>query len=100
MSKVLTKNFAIRVSDFENINTALNMKNKVKWIWLDCFKNYTFSIKNLKDLKKYNFKLCLVSPDLHGRNLKEKDKQFFKKLKKNKIIPDMICIKKKQLIFS
>ncbi len=99
LSKVLTKNFAIRVSDFENINTALNMKNKVKWIWLDCFKNYTFSIKNLKDLKKYNFKLCLVSPDLHGRNLKEKDKQFFKKLKKNKIIPDMICIKKNNLYF-
>ena len=93
LSKSLTKNFAIRISDFENIQTALNMKNKIKWIWLDCFKNYKISISQLKKLKKNKFKICLVFPDLHGRKVKKNDKDFFKKLKLNKIEIDMVCIK-------
>ena len=31
------QNFAIRFSEFEDINTVLNMKNLVKWVWIDCF---------------------------------------------------------------
>ena len=97
LSKSLTKNFAIRISDFENINTAFNMKKKVNWIWLDCFKNYKITINQLRKLKKNNFKICLVSPDLHGRKFRNIDKQFLIKLKKNKISIDMICIKYKNL---
>ena len=78
MSKNLTKNFTIRVSNFENIQTALNMKNKVNWIWLDCFENYKISISQLKLLKKNNFKICLVSLDLHGRKIKNLHKKFYK----------------------
>ena len=99
LSKILTKNFAIRISDYENINTALNMKNKVNWVWLDCFKNYSFSINDLNKLKRNNFKLCLVFPDLHGREVRKKDINFFKKLKKNNLSIDLICIKHKNLRF-
>ena len=99
LSKNITKNFAIRVSDFENINTALNMSNRVKWIWLDCFKKYSISIKLIKKLKINKFKICLVFPDLHGRDVQSSDKLFYKKLKRNNIRPDMICIKKRNLDF-
>ena len=53
LSKNLTKNFAIRISDFENINTAFNMKKKVNWIWLDCFKNYKITINQLALQTRY-----------------------------------------------
>ena len=31
------KNSAIRFSEFESIDTILNMKGKVNWVWVDCF---------------------------------------------------------------
>ena len=99
LSKNITKNFAIRVSDFESINTALSMTNRVKWIWLDCFKKYSISIKLINKLKTNNFKICLVFPDLHGRDIQASDKLFYKSLKRNNIRPDMICIKKRNIDF-
>jgi hypothetical protein len=93
LSKKLTKKFAVRVSDIECINTAFEMKNKIKWVWLDCFKNYNVSIKNIKKLQNLNFKICLVAPDLHKRKVSLKDKIFFRKLKKNNIKLDMVCSK-------
>ena len=97
LSKTITKNFAIRVSDYENINTALKMTNRVKWIWLDCFKKYSISIKLINKLKINNFKICLVFPDLHGREVQASDKLFYKNLNRNNIRPDMICIKKRNI---
>lgn len=99
LSKTITKNFAIRVSDYENIQTAFNMKNKVNWIWLDCFQKYKISIKQIRLLKKNNFKICLVSPDLHGRKIRKVDIDFYKKLRKHKVFLDMICIKYLNLNF-
>ena len=31
------ENIAIRFSEFEGLDTILNMKGKVKWVWVDCF---------------------------------------------------------------
>lgn len=95
LSKKLTKKFALRVSDFESIETAYKMKNKVEWIWIDCFKNYDISVKKIKNLQNLKFKLCLVSPDLHKRKISLKDKMFFQRLYKNNIKLDIICAKNK-----
>jgi hypothetical protein len=95
LSKKLTKKFALRISDFESIETAYKMKNKVDWIWIDCFNNYNISLTEIKNLQSLKFKLCLVSPDLHNRKISFKDKLFFNSLNKNNIKLDMICAKKK-----
>lgn len=31
------KNIAIRISEYEGMDTARNMAGLVSWIWLDCF---------------------------------------------------------------
>jgi hypothetical protein len=95
LSKKLTRKFALRISDFESIETAYKMKNKIEWIWIDCFNNYNISVKEIKKLQKLKYKLCLVSPDLHKRKIRIKDKLFFKSLNKNNIKLDMICAKNK-----
>lgn len=94
LSKSLTKNFAIRVSDYESVNTALSFKKKAKWVWLDCFKNYKISTKSLQKLKRSKYKICIVSPYLHGRKYSTKDIKF---IKKNLRYIDMICEKQKKI---
>ena len=62
------KNCAIRVSEFESIETALNFKNKVNWIWVDTYTKLSLDIYEYKKLKSANFKLCLVSPEINRMN--------------------------------
>ena len=97
-SKTLSKKFALRISDLESSDTLFNIKSRINWVWLDCFKEFNISIKILKKIKRLNYKICIVSPNLHGRNISNKDKVFFKKIKKNKIKIDMICEKKPKFL--
>ena len=91
LSKDGEKNIALRFSEFEGLDTILNMKNKIKWVWVDCFSILPIDKKVFDILKNNNFKLCLVSPDLQGQESKiEKYRDF---LNKNNIYIDAICTK-------
>ena len=60
------KNLAIRVSDYEKVDSVKKFINKFDWIWIDTYK--TFPIKSQKDIKSINgFKKCLVCPERWGR---------------------------------
>ena len=84
------KNIALRFSEFEGIDTIINMKNKVNWIWVDCFSKFPLSIDNFYLLKSMGYKLCLVSPELQGHSKNIQDKL----IEKMKLIPfDAICTK-------
>ena len=89
--KLKEKNIACRVSDLEDINTAINLKNKIKWIWFETQLSYRKSFLKLRALKKNGFKICIVSPDLHKKKI-----EFIKKdityLKRNKLL-DAVCAK-------
>ena len=85
------KNIAIRFSEFEKLDTIVGMKDKVKWIWVDCFTKLPIDKEVYKKLKSCNFNICLVSPELQGR---EEDMQEYKDfLEKEKINFDAICTK-------
>lgn len=85
------KNIAIRFSEFEGLDSALLMKNKINWIWVDCFTILPIVLNNYRILRNAGFKLCLASPDLHGRPEDiEKYKQY---LKRENIVFDYICTK-------
>ena len=85
-------NCAVRVSDYESIKTAINIKDKVKWVWVDIFEKFPLSYKEFFDLKKNNFKVCLVSPELQPiNNLQIKDIKNI--LKKEMIVSDAVCTK-------
>ena len=57
-------NLAVRFSDMESIENALSFKDKVKWIWIDYFSEFPLNKKIFSLIKKANFKICLVSPEL------------------------------------
>lgn len=59
---------AVRVSEFESIETALALAGMVQWVWLDCFTRFPLAAGDAARLKAAGFKLCLVSPELHGRS--------------------------------
>lgn len=85
------KNIALRFSEFEGLDTILNMKDKVEWIWVDCFSKLPITSENYKLLKENGFKFCLVSPELQGQV--EKLEEYKKYLMENGIIFDAICTK-------
>lgn len=70
---------AARYSEFESIETVKKLKSLVQWVWVDTFTKFPLTKKNYIYLKKNNFKLCLVSPEL----IDLKKKNLISKLKNN-----------------
>lgn len=58
---------AIRFSEFEGLDTVLAVKNRVQWIWVDCFSLLPLDRAVYQKLRATGLKLCLVSPELQGR---------------------------------
>jgi len=87
------KNVSVRVSDYEGFGTLKKIKYSAKWVWVDCFDYIPLNEKNYKLIKKYKLKICLVSPELHGKKIN--NQKFIKLVKKKKIKIDMICTKEK-----
>lgn len=83
-------NFAIRFSEYESIESVMLMKNKVKWVWVDCFTKNPLT-KEIYDILKPHFKLCFVSPELQAQD--EKLEKYKKDFYNNNIHFDMICTK-------
>ena len=91
----LSKKILLRFSCYENFDLSNKYMKKIKWIWFDYFNDLKISIKDYKYFKKYNKKICLVSPDLLG---KKKDiLKYIKYLNKNKIIIDAVCVKRQNI---
>ena len=85
---------ALRVSEYEDINTALNLAGKVQWIWVDCFTYFPLSRKQAESLQKEGrFKLCFVSPELQGRNDPQDISGFRKEIEMKGIVGDAVCTK-------
>lgn len=91
LSKEGNKNIALRFSEFEGIDTILNLRNKVEWIWVDCFTVLPINYEIFAILKENGFNICLVSPELQGQD--EKIELYKKYLNDNNIIFDAICTK-------
>ena len=91
------KNCAARVSEFEKINTVLTLKGKINWIWVDYFSEFPLNKKNYSILKNANFNICLVSPELHGRNPDKEIPKLKKLIVKLNFKFDAVCTKRPEL---
>ena len=91
LTKAGEHNIAVRYSEYEGLDTILNMKNKVKWVWVDCFSKLPINQESFALLKNAGFKLCLVSPELQGQD--EKLEEYKSYLQSEKIEFDAICCK-------
>jgi hypothetical protein len=85
---------AVRVSEFESMETALNLSGRVDWIWLDCFTKFPIDGVQASQLKRAGFKLCLVSPELQGRDPTTQIPGLSALLEEQNIKPDAICTKR------
>ncbi len=63
---------AVRVSDYESVDTALALAGKIDWVWVDCFSRFPLAAPDAARLKRGGFRLGLVSPELQGRRAPER----------------------------
>lgn len=97
VKKLWAKEFrtAIRFSDLESVETLnsviKNLSCKPNWIWIDDFTGQWEHLERLKAIDLSEINTCIVSPELHGRDLYMEGQ----KLKHNLefISPTAICTK-------
>lgn len=88
---------AVRVSEFESIETALTLAGQVDWVWVDCFNRFSLTSLDAQRLETAGFKLCLVSPELQGRNPETEIPALAELLRERAIVADAVCTKRTEL---
>ena len=89
--KYSNNNFASRFSEYECLEFTENIKDLIKWIWIDCFTIMPLNSEIYSRIKKLDKKICIVSPELQGQE--EKISLYRQQLFDNNIIPNAICCK-------
>ena len=84
---------AVRVSEFETIDTALSLAGKVQWVWVDCFTKFPLDREAASQLKANGFKLCFVSPELQGRMELSDTSIIVSAMADAGVVPDAVCTK-------
>jgi hypothetical protein len=84
---------AVRVSEFENINTAMSLAGKIDWVWIDCFTRFPLDRDSATRLKEAGFKLCVVSPELQGRMQQSDTDEIIAAMNDAGVVPDAVCTK-------
>jgi hypothetical protein len=84
---------AVRVSEFESVETALALAGKVDWVWVDCFTRFPLTEVDASRLQSAGFKLCLVSPELQGRSPEAEIPALASLLKNRRISAEAVCTK-------
>lgn len=83
----------VRVSEYENVDIALNLSPKPDWVWLDSFTGKYPSSEEILALSNAKFKFMIVSPELQGRAA-ELEIKFIKQLfKSTQVLIDGVCTK-------
>ncbi len=83
--------FAVRASEFEPVEAALRFKNRVDWVWVDCFSGRPAPVSMIRKLAAH-FRVCLVSPELPGYPL-----SAIRRFKGLGLISDAVCTKAPEL---
>lgn len=86
------RHFAVRLSAYEPEEFVKCFKDKAEWVWVDCFQGIPFAADSVKKLKSH-FKVCLVSPELHGKSLRENLSLFLPLYE----LADAVCSKEPNL---
>ncbi len=95
--KYNNNNIASRLSEYEPLSFTENIKDFVKWIWIDCFTKLPLDKTIYEKIKILNKKICIVSPELQGQQ--DKIFEYRNQLIDNNIIPDAICCKEYNIIY-
>jgi len=96
-SKAGERRCAVRVSEYESVESALTLAGKVDWVWVDCFTRFPLSGADASRLQQAGFKLCLVSPELQGRPADSEIPALRALLAERGIVADAVCTKRADL---
>ena len=92
-AKTKEKRCAVRISEYEDIKTALSLQGMIEWIWVDCFTKFPLNLDQVNELRVKKFKLCLVSPELQGELELSNITKYINALKFKNIKFDAVCTK-------
>ena len=95
-SSILKGKSAVRFSEYESLNSVLNLKRIINWVWVDYFNFFPLDYTTYLNFKNEDFKICLVSPELQGFGEEEISKLRNILLKSN-IKADAVCTKNPNL---
>lgn len=87
LAKTGFSKMSIPFSEFQSIETCLNMKGKVDFVWVESFNSLALT-KDVHDKLAKHFKLSLVSPELYGRQEIERYRQLLKGMKIHDVCTD------------
>jgi len=84
-----------RFSDYESATTIQSIMELAPvapdWVWVDCFTGDWSHLRHLESIKEFGLKICLVSPELHGREPNDEIRKIQAYLSKNEL--DAVCTK-------
>jgi hypothetical protein len=88
---------AVRVSEYETVESALSLAGKIDWVWVDCFTHFPLSGADAARLQDAGFRLCLVSPELQGRMDPQEIADLRALLRARGITAEAVCTKSPDL---
>ncbi len=88
---------AVRVSEYESVETALTLAGKIDWCWVDCFTRFPLDGAQARRLQAAGLKLCLVSPELQGRDAEAEIHALRRLLDGEGIAAEAVCTKRPEL---
>jgi hypothetical protein len=78
---------------YESVESSLNLAGMVELVWVDCFSKFPLNLERYSKLREAKFKLCLVSPELQGRNGQAEIPEMGGLLSDNSFVFDAVCTK-------
>jgi len=88
---------AVRVSEYESVETALSLAGRIEWVWVDCFTRFPLDGSSASRLADAGFRLCLVSPELQGQSADSDIPALRRLLEAEGIKADAVCTKRPEL---
>lgn len=96
LKNINSNNLCTRFSEYENIESVIQYKNKVSWVWVDCFHSLPLTKDSYKKIRNSCQKICIVSPELQNRD-KSEIYAFKDKIRQNNFIINAVCTKYPEL---
>ena len=91
------KRCAVRLSEYEPLDGVLSLAGMVEWVWVDCFTRFPIGRAQAIQLAQHGFKLCIVSPELQGRDPEAGIADMRALLDREGIAPAAVCTKRVEL---
>jgi hypothetical protein len=83
---------SVRLSEYEN---PINLKDlNIEWVWLDSFTgDWSYLKKHRNWILEGKLKLCIVSPELQGRNIIDEPQLILRTLAEEGLVISAVCTK-------